>query len=140
MGKKRIKTIQADKIRIKQAKKAIKKRLPRGRFYINATYNNTRLTLTDLQGNVVAWSSAGKLGFKGAKKSTPYAASMVVKDVLEKIKTIGLQKVEIYVRGIGPGRDAGIREIVKEGLEVNLIKDITPIPHGGCRPPKPRRV
>ena len=141
MGKKRIKTIKADKLKFsKNNKKRVKIFLPKARAYIRSSYNNTMVSLTDLEGNVVAWSSSGKLGFRGAKKATPYAASLIIRDILEKVKTVGLKEIEVFVKGVGPGRDSAIREIVRQRLSISLIKDITPIPHGGCRPPKPRRV
>jgi len=120
--------------------KAAKKKVERGRVYIQSTYNNTIVTITDLQGNVLVWASAGMVGFKGPKKATPYAASQVVNALGEKIKKIGLKEVEVFVKGVGSGREAAIRALGHQGLDVTLIKDVTPIPHNGCRPPKPRRV
>ncbi len=117
-------------------KSAVKK----GLAYIEATYNNTRITITDENGNVLAWSSAGSLGFKGAKKSTPYAASKVAEAVVEKIRKTGLSDVRVYVKGIGSGRDSAARGLANCGLNITSIADITPIPHNGCRPKKPRRV
>lgn len=116
------------------------KRLESGKIFIQSSYNNTVITLTDNNGNVVAWSSAGSLGFKGPRKATPYAASRVVETLLGKAKNLNLREVAVYVRGVGSGRDAAIRALVNFGLEIVYIKDITPIPHNGCRPPKPRRV
>lgn len=112
----------------------------RGRVYIQSTYNNTVITITDNNGNVLAWASAGSVGFKGPKKATPYAASKVVDALIEKIRKVGLREISIYVRGVGSGREAAIRSLAAQGLDINLIKDITPIPHNGCRPPKVRRV
>ncbi len=121
-------------------KKKIKKQVYKGQVYIQCTYNNTLVSITDLSGSVLAWSSAGLLGFKGAKKATSYAATQVISDVYEKVKKYGLTEVEVYVKGVGSGREAAIRSLANKGLEIALIKDITPIPHNGCRPKKPRRV
>jgi len=111
-----------------------------GRAYVQATYNNTIVTLTDPNGNVLGWSSAGVVGFKGPKKSTPYAASVIVKDVCDKTKDAGLKEVTVFVCGVGSGREGAVRALHANGLNVTSIKDITPIPHNGCRAPKPRRV
>jgi len=121
-------------------KKKIAKIIPEGNAYIQATYNNTIVTLTDLKGNVLAFSSAGKLGFKGPKKSTSFVASLVAKDVVEKVKDYGLEKVHVFVKDIGKGREAAVRSLYANGLDLLSIKDVTPIPHGGCRPPKMRKV
>jgi len=121
-------------------KKKIAKIIPEGNAYIQATYNNTIVTLTDLKGNVLAFSSAGKLGFKGPKKSTSFVASLVAKDVVEKVKDYGLKKVHVFVKDIGKGREAAVRSLYANGLDLLSIKDVTPIPHGGCRPPKMRKV
>ncbi len=125
-------------VRIKKAKAV--KQIPRGRVYIQATYNNTIVTFTDLQGNVLCWSAAGKCGFRGTKKSTPYAAGVIVKDSVKKIKIYGLREVHVFVKGIGAGRIAAISALRSNNLELLSIKDITPVPHNGCRPPKVRRV
>jgi small subunit ribosomal protein S11 len=111
-----------------------------GRAYVQATYNNTIVTLTDMNGNVLSWSSAGVVGFKGPKKSTPYAASVIVKDAVDKAHDYGLREVNAYVCGIGSGREAAVRALHANGINVLAIKDITPIPHNGCRAPKPRRI
>ncbi|KPJ84681.1 30S ribosomal protein S11 [Parcubacteria bacterium SG8_24] len=111
-----------------------------GRAYVQATYNNTIVTLTDNNGNVLGWSSAGVVGFRGPKKSTPYAASVIVKDAMDKVASTGLREVSVFVRGIGSGREAAVRALHANGLVVTSIKDVTPIPHNGCRAPKPRRV
>jgi len=111
-----------------------------GRAYVHATYNNTIVTLTDQNGNVLAWSSAGVVGFKGPKKSTPYAAGVIVKDAVEKVRPTGLREVNAFVSGIGSGREAAVRALHSNGISVMTIKDVTPIPHNGCRPPKPRRI
>ncbi|HAT03924.1 MAG TPA: 30S ribosomal protein S11 [Candidatus Magasanikbacteria bacterium] len=111
-----------------------------GRAYVQATFNNTIITVTDQNGDVLGWGSAGKAGFKGPKKSTPYAASMVVKAVAEAVKPYGLKEVNVFVRGIGGGREGAIRAFNTNGINVLSVKDTTPIPHNGCRPPKRRRV
>jgi small subunit ribosomal protein S11 len=116
------------------------KGIRRGRVYISSSYNNTLITLTDAGGNSLAWASAGNIGFKGTKKATPFAASKVASKVCETAKHVGIEEVEVYVKGIGSGRDSAIRSLATHGLEITSIKDITPIPHNGCRPPKPRRV
>lgn len=120
-------------------KKAVRQ-VSQGCAYIQATFNNTIVTLTDLNGNTIAWSSAGHCGFKGPKKSTPYAASMIIKDIAEQSKESGLKEVTVYVKGIGSGRDSAVRALNANGFTVLSIKDTTPLPHNGCRPPKPRRV
>ena len=121
-------------------KKKKKKLVPQGRAYIKATYNNTIITITDQIGNTLAWATAGISGFKGPKKATPYAASVIVKNVVEKIRPFGLKDVHVFVKGVGSGRDAAIRALNANGINVLSIKDVTPIPHNGCRPPKVRRV
>ncbi len=112
----------------------------KGKVFIQSTYNNTLVTVCDLQGNLLAWSSSGSLGFKGPKKATPYAASKIVETLVEKMKKIGLKEVDVFVKGIGSGREAAVRALASHGLIINTIKDITPIPHNGCRPRKVRRV
>lgn len=139
MGKKRIKTVESDKLKQGKAKKFMQKH-SHGRAYIKSTYNNTLITLTDAKGNVLTGSSAGSLGFKGAKKATPYAASLVVRDAIERVKPSGLKQVDVFVKGIGTGRESAIRALPANNLEILSIKDVTPIAHGGCRPRKPRRV
>lgn len=114
--------------------------LEQAKIFIQSTYNNTIITLTDRQGNVVTWSSSGSVGFRGPKKATPFAASRVVEALLEKVKNLNLREVSVFVRGVGSGRDAAVRAFINHGLEVSSIKDVTPVPHNGCRPPKPRRV
>lgn len=123
-----------------KTKKKVKKTIKKGQAHIQATYNNTIISLTDPQGNVLGWSSAGLNGFKGAKKATPYAAGIVVRVAAEKVKDYGLNEVEVFVRGVGAGREAAIRALHANGLAIISIKDMTPIPHNGCRPKKPRRV
>lgn len=122
-------------------KKVVKKNIARGVVYINATFNNTVVTVTDEMGNVIAWSSAGSLGFKGSKKSTPFAAQQAVEDAMTKAKEHGIKEVGIKVQGPGSGRDTAVKTVgATEGIRVLFFKDITPLPHNGCRPPKRRRV
>ncbi|MDR0467491.1 MAG: 30S ribosomal protein S11 [Campylobacteraceae bacterium] len=122
-------------------KKVVKKNIARGVVYVSATFNNTVITVTDEMGNVIAWSSAGSLGFKGSKKSTPYAAQQAVEDVLNKAKEHGIKEVGIRVQGPGSGRETAVKSIgASEGIKVLFLKDVTPLPHNGCRPPKRRRV
>jgi small subunit ribosomal protein S11 len=122
-------------------KKVVKKNIARGVVYINATFNNTVVTVTDEMGNVIAWSSAGSLGFKGSKKSTPFAAQQAVEDAMAKAKEHGIKEVGIKVQGPGSGRDTAVKSVgAIEGIRVIFFKDITPLPHNGCRPPKRRRV
>lgn len=121
-------------------KKKIKKQILKGRASIQCTYNNTIVSIADLSGAVLGWSSSGHLAFKGAKKSTPYAATQVVADVTEKVKKYGVQELEVFVRGVGSGREASIRALANNGFNLITIKDITPIPHNGCRPKRPRRI
>ena len=111
-----------------------------GVVHINATFNNTIVTITDLGGNTLGWASAGMVGFKGAKKSTPYAAQMASMDVARRVKDMGLSDVEVFVKGPGPGRESAIRSLQAAGLNVKRVKDVTPAPHNGCRPRKKRRV
>ena len=123
------------------AKKKIKKQVAKGVVYIAATFNNTVITVTDEMGNVIAWSSAGSLGFKGSKKSTPYAAQQAVEDAMNKAKEYGIKEVGIKVQGPGSGRETAVKSVgAIEGIRVTFFKDITPLPHNGCRPPKKRRV
>ena len=130
----------AIKQQVKKKKKKVKKSIKRGQAHVQATYNNTLVTIADQNGNAVATASAGAAGFKGPKKSTPYAAGIVVKNLVEKIKDTGMQQVDVFVKGVGSGRESAIRALHANGLEVMSIKDMTPIPHNGCRPKKPRRV
>ena len=113
---------------------------PQGIVNIKATFNNTIVTITDKNGNVLGWSSGGNVGFKGAKKSTPYAAQIASFNLAKKLKDLGLQEVEVKVKGPGPGRESAIRSLQSAGLNVRRVKDVTPIPHNGCRPRKRRRV
>jgi len=128
------------KVQTKRKKKKTIKAVPHGAAYVQATYNNTIVTLTDLNGNTIAWASAGNCGFKGPKKATPYAASMIVKKVTEKAEEYGLKDLSVYVKGVGSGRDASVRALNASGFNILSIKDLTPLPHNGCRPRKPRRV
>ncbi len=117
-----------------------RKSIPSGRAYIQSTFNNTMVTLTDPQGNVLAWGSSGTAGFKGSRKGTPYAAQLAAHDAARKAMAHGLRQVEVYVKGPGSGREAAIRSLQSSGLYITSITDVTPIPHNGCRPPKKRRV
>lgn len=123
----------------KKVKKG-KRQVIKGRASVKCTYNNTIITISDINGASLGWSSSGLLGFKGAKKSTPYAATQVAADVAEKVKKYGMRELAVFVSGVGGGREAAIRGLANNGFEVNSIKDITPIPHNGCRAKKPRRV
>ncbi|MBQ4634661.1 MAG: 30S ribosomal protein S11 [Bacilli bacterium] len=120
----------------KQRKRKVKKNVPEGVAHIHATFNNTIVTLSDKEGNAVAWASAGALGFKGSKKSTPFAAGLASENAGKKAFDAGMRKVEVYVKGLGPGRETAIRSLQTAGLEITSISDVTPIPHNGCRPPK----
>ena len=128
------------------AAKEVKKRSKSGRFvpagiaYVHATFNNTKVTFTDLHGNVLCWSTGGKNGFKGSRKSTAYAAQVIAGDAAKKAQLIGMKEVEVRIKGPGAGRESAVRGIAAAGLEVTAIRDITPVPHNGCRPPKRRRV
>ena len=121
-------------------KRKTKKNIPAGEVHIHSTFNNTIVTITDLEGNVVSWASAGTQGVKGSKKSTPFAAGMAAESAGKAAVEMGMKKVEVYIKGPGSGRETAIRAIQAAGLEITLIKDVTPIPHNGCRPPKKRRV
>lgn len=127
------------KAKPKKTKKA-RAQVVQGKAFIQATFNNTIVTLSDMNGNVIGWSSAGSVGFKGPKKATPYAASVVVRDVVEKVKDVGLKDVNVYISGVGQGREGAVRGLNANGLNILSIKDMTPVPHNGCRPPRPRRV
>ena len=130
---------------VTKGKKVIKRRKDRkvvekGAAHIRSSFNNTMVTITDLNGNALSWASSGGLGFRGSRKSTPYAAQMVAETAAKAAMEHGLKTVEVYVKGPGQGRESAIRALQSAGLEVNMIKDVTPIPHNGCRPPKRRRV
>ncbi len=124
----------------KGTKKRVKKNIPNGIAHIQATFNNTIVSITDINGNVVSWSSAGSRGFKGSRKSTPFAAQQAGEDAARKAMDNGMKSIDVYVKGPGAGRESALRSLQAAGLRVNLIKDVTPIPHNGCRPPKRRRV
>ncbi|QZY54601.1 30S ribosomal protein S11 [Crassaminicella profunda] len=130
----------AKKVAKTRRKKRERKNIERGQAHIQSTFNNTIVTLTDLQGNALSWASAGGLGFRGSRKSTPFAAQMAAEEAAKSAMEHGLKTVEVYVKGPGAGREAAIRALQTAGLEINLIKDVTPVPHNGCRPPKRRRV
>lgn len=152
MGKKRVaqKTKEElleerEKVEAKVKKEEVGKKTPsaqlkEGRIYISSSYNNTIITLTDTQGNVLGWASAGNIGFKGTKKATPFAASKVAEALAQKAKKLGVERVSAFVKGIGSGRESALRSLATKGLELESITDVTPIPHDGCRPPKARRV
>ncbi len=123
-----------------KARRRERKAVPTGKAYIKSSFNNTVVTLTDPQGNALAWGSSGTAGFKGSRKGTPYAAQMAARDAARKAMTHGLRQVEVLVNGPGSGREAAIRSLQGSGLYITGIKDVTPIPHAGCRPPKRRRV
>ncbi len=124
----------------KGQRKKEKKNIQMGIAHVHASFNNTIVTLTDFQGNVIAWASAGSLGFKGSRKSTPFAAQRAAESAAKKGMEHGLRQVDVYVRGPGGGRESAIRSLQAAGLKINVMKDVTPIPHNGCRPPKRRRV
>ena len=121
-------------------KRRERKNIERGAAHIQSSFNNTIVTITDVQGNTLSWASSGGLGFKGSRKSTPYAAQMAAESAAKAAMEHGLKTVEVYVKGPGSGREAAIRALQAAGLDVTMIKDVTPIPHNGCRPPKRRRV
>jgi small subunit ribosomal protein S11 len=121
-------------------KKKIKKNVPVGIAHIKATFNNTIITITDPQGNVVAWSSAGVRGFKGSRKSTPFAAQLAAEDAARRAREHGMDQVAVHVKGPGSGRESALRALANSGIKITMIRDTTPIPHNGCRPPKRRRV
>ena len=124
----------------KVGKKKVRKDVPQGVVHISATFNNTIVTITDPNGAVVAWSSAGRRGFKGSRKSAPFAAQMAAEDAAKRAQEVGMKSVQVLVRGPGGGRESAIRALSASGLRVTYIRDVTPVPHNGCRPPKRRRV
>ena len=138
--KKTEKVSKSKKGKVRKKKKKEVKRVSTGKAFIKATYNNTIVTLTDLNGDVISWASAGMAGFKGPKKATPYAAQIITRLAVEKAKEVGLSEVSVFVKGVGTGRESAVRALNASGLNVSLIKDVTPIPHNGCRRRKPRRV
>ena len=149
MGKKRIVTKTEEELlkerekveaKVKKEIKESPQKIREGRIYISSSYNNTIITLTDSKGNVLHWTSAGSIGFKGTKKATPFAASKVAEAIGRVIKKLGIEKLAIFVKGIGSGRESAIRSLVAQGLEIVSMIDVTPVPHNGCRPRKVRRV
>ncbi len=148
MGKKRVIKKTGTEVSDKSKKvdtskkkgKAKRKSVTEGRIYVSATYNNTAINLTDKNGEVLGWATAGSLGFKGTKKATPYAAAEATNSIVEKIEKMGIKEVDIFVKGVGSGRSSALRVLSGTNIVINSIKDITPIPHNGCRPRKPRRV
>ncbi|HNQ63846.1 MAG TPA: 30S ribosomal protein S11 [Syntrophorhabdaceae bacterium] len=124
----------------KSTKKKIKKNIPIGSAFIQSSFNNTIISITDPQGNVVAWSSGGVAGFKGSRKSTPFAAQIAAENAAKKAMENGMKTVDVFIKGPGAGREAALRALQSAGLKIHLIRDVTPIPHNGCRPPKRRRV
>ncbi|MDX1688017.1 MAG: 30S ribosomal protein S11 [Candidatus Promineifilaceae bacterium] len=126
--------------RRRQSRRKITKMVPEGKAFIHATFNNTIVTMTDQQGNTVCWASAGTAGFKGSRKSTPYAARMAAQNAARMAQDHGMQEIDVIVKGPGPGREAAIRSLQSSGIKVRSIADATPVPHNGCRPPKKRRV
>lgn len=145
MGEQKVKTIsgeaQAQSVAVaSKASKKGKRKVARGRIYIQSTYNNTLITVTDEKGGVLGWGSAGLTGFKGSKKSTPYAAQRTMEETMNKLKNFGLLEVDVFIKGIGSGRESAVRALQSTGINVLTIKDTTPIKHGGVRPKKVRRV
>ncbi|MBL7156132.1 MAG: 30S ribosomal protein S11 [Candidatus Pacebacteria bacterium] len=150
MGKKRIIQKSADellsekekldKVLKKQSVAGIARKAKNGRMYILSSYNNTIISLTDIKGDILGWTSAGSLGFKGARKATPFAASKVAEVIIQKAQKAGVNQVKVFVKGLGSGRSSALRSLANKGLNITAIEDITPIPHNGCRPRKPRRT
>ncbi len=153
MGKKKIATVEnntektatevAGAVAIKtvpETKSSVRKRFDSSVLYVESTYNNTKLTLTDTKGNTLAWSSSGSLGFKGAKKGTPFAAAKVGEALALKAQTLGVKEVRVVVKGVGSGRESAIRGFISKGINLTTIQDMTPVPHNGPKPPKPRRT
>ena len=124
----------------RQAKRKVKKNVQTGVAHISSTFNNTIMTITDVSGNVVSWSSAGACGFKGSRKSTPFAAQLAAEQAARKAQEHGMRNVQVYVKGPGSGRESALRALQSAGFKISVIRDVTPIPHNGCRPPKRRRV
>ncbi len=131
---------KTSKTKPKKGGKKVRAQISQGKAYIHASFNNTIVSFTDLNGAVLGWSSAGVVGFKGPKKATPYAASVIVRDVAEKTKDFGIKDVHVFVSGVGQGREGALRALNANNINVLSIKDVTPTPHNGCRPPRPRRV
>ncbi len=126
--------------RRRTGRKKEKKNVPYGIAHVQTTFNNTIVTITDRQGNTLTWVSAGSLGFKGSRKGTPYAAQLAAETAAKRAMDMGMKQIDVYIKGPGPGRESAIRAIQAAGLDVQIIKDVTPVPHNGCRPPKRRRV
>lgn len=124
----------------KVVKKKVKKNVPAGRCYVQAGFGNVIVTITDMGGDTISWSSAGHLGFKGSRKGTPFAAQMAAEDACKKAMEAGVRSVEVYLKGPGAGREPAVRALSAAGLRISLMKDVTPVPHNGCRPPKRRRI
>ena len=124
----------------RQGGRRVKKHVTHGQAHIHSTFNNTIVTMTDLQGNVINWASSGRLGFRGSRKSTPFAARLGAEQTMKDAMSMGIQEVDIIVKGPGPGREAAIRAVSATGMKIRSISDVTPVPHNGCRPPKKRRV
>ncbi len=131
---------QARTTRRTTSSRKVKRQLTAGQVHVFASFNNTIITVTDLQGNTVCWGSSGSAGFKGSRKSTPFAARLAAEQTMKTAQSMGIQEVELYIKGPGPGRESVIRAVQSMGVKVRLISDITPVPHNGCRPPKRRRV
>jgi small subunit ribosomal protein S11 len=129
-----------EKKKTTKKKKVVKKNVPMGIAHIQSTFNNTIITITDMNGNVIAWSSPGIRGFKGSRKGTPFAAQLAAADAARKAMDHGMRTVEVYIKGPGGGREAALRSLQAAGFKISLIRDVSPIPHNGCRPPKRRRV
>ena len=140
MGKKRIVKKGSEEGAVKAASSSAKKRVDSGTLYVQSTYNNTKVVLADEKGNTLAWSTSGAIGFKGAKKGTPFAAAKIGETLGAKAQIIGMKEVNVVVKGVGSGRESAIRGFVSKGIIINSIKDVTPVPHNGPRPKKPRRV
>jgi|SRR3989344_2660963 len=153
MGQKKVQTIEGEASKTedtpvvaaaaapkKKGKKSKGLRVPRARIFVKSTYNNTIISIADMNGNVVGWGSAGKTGFKGSRKSTPYAAQRTMEETLDRLKSLGIQEADVVIKGVGIGRESAIRALVASGINLLTIKDRTPIPHGGVRAKKARRV
>lgn len=132
--------VKAKKAKTRKKKKVIKKDINRGRIYIQSTFNNSIISITDDKGNLLSWASAGSCGFKGTRKSTPYAAQIALQTAVEKSKVYNLKSIEVFISGVGSGRESAVRALQNSGLIVHSIKDTTPVPHNGCRAKKARRV
>jgi len=142
MGEQKVKTLAGDEVKAGTAGESKRKyrKVSKGRISISSTYNNSIITVTDAAGEVLTWASAGMIGFKGSKKSTPYAAQRTMEEIIRRMKDIGIEEVDIFIKGVGTGRDSAIRALTGSGIAVRTIRDRTPIPHGGVRAKKPRRV